>query len=73
MESDEREEGGRGERGGEDEKRTWRSNLSCFQTVIYDNKILSFLLYTVPYRTIYTVLTEEIDQTFDNSTIIFIE
>ena len=25
------------------EKWTWRSNLSCFQTVIYDNKILSFL------------------------------
>ena len=38
-----REKGARkgGEGGG---KRTWRSNLSCFQTVIHENKILSVLI-----------------------------
>ena len=29
-----------GGRWGEEEKRTWQINLSCFQTVIYENRIL---------------------------------
>ena len=45
LEWDKREDRGLGGKrgiGGEEEKRTWQSNLSCFQTVIYENKIYFF-------------------------------
>ena len=49
LESDEREEFG--ERGGDEEERTCPINLACFQTVNYENEILSFFFNLINYLT----------------------